>query len=213
MRSVFYDIYDPDTGKLLETLGTDSCNPYEPNERCGGCSECLRMQAMSSGLHVVPTTKEVWCVRATGQYLRNEQRKEIVRGICESLIVGGAVVLAPYEGFMHGTGVLERCDKDIVIHGVVFCVKTTEWSYGDIQWFLSNHSVDDVLIVSPNGYCRWNCVVEAADFRTHQVRCARTENHYCIVRDVQDLKRALYLGAKNNGHYHWTHPLAGTRHG
>lgn len=213
MRAVFYAIYDPDTGRLLETLGTDSCNPNEPNDRCGGCSECLRMQAEHCGLRIVPTEKEVWCIRATGQYLRNEHRKVIVRGICERLMEGGAVVLVPYEGFMHGTGVLERCDKDIVVHGAVFCVRPPEWSYLDIQWFLSNYSVDDVLIVSPNGYCRWNCVVEAADFRTHQIHCTRTDNHYCIIRDVQDLKHALYLGAKNNGHYRRPPTLAGTRHG
>jgi hypothetical protein len=27
----------------------DSCRPYEPNDRCGGCGECLLMQAIHYG--------------------------------------------------------------------------------------------------------------------------------------------------------------------
>ena len=42
-----------DDGEAVEILDMkDSCLPYEPNDRCGGCGECLIMQADHYGYKI-----------------------------------------------------------------------------------------------------------------------------------------------------------------
>lgn len=43
-------VIDPDDGGCVEVLDlNESCRPYGPNDRCGGCDECMYMQACHGG--------------------------------------------------------------------------------------------------------------------------------------------------------------------
>lgn len=46
-------------GEVVQVVDAkDSCNSYEPNDRCGGCGECLLMQAIHYGYNYRAATKE-----------------------------------------------------------------------------------------------------------------------------------------------------------
>lgn len=48
--SRFYFFLDEETGEVFEVMDSrDSCNPYEPNAKCGGCGSCLIDQAFHTG--------------------------------------------------------------------------------------------------------------------------------------------------------------------
>lgn len=67
-------------GELMDVIDQDdSCKPYEPNDRCGGCGECLLMQIAHRGgdnpfgeqgdPELVPSTKFVQVPLASHPHL------------------------------------------------------------------------------------------------------------------------------------------------
>lgn len=57
-RVLHYEILD-EQGGVVEVLrpSRGSCNPYEPNDKCGGCDSCLLDQAEDAGYKIHPVLR------------------------------------------------------------------------------------------------------------------------------------------------------------
>ena len=78
------DAYESHLRDILDS--TDSCRPVGPNERCGGCGECLLMQARDSGWIIDEPTDDV-ILRLAPAYFSNPETKlliKIARGLIDS---------------------------------------------------------------------------------------------------------------------------------
>ena len=84
----WYIIRSSDTGEIAGVdPADDSCRPYEPNDRCGGCGECLMMQAAHSGFDVefLPAEHSEATKAAVEQALSTSQAKMAIERVMKEL--------------------------------------------------------------------------------------------------------------------------------
>lgn len=59
MKEPSFVVITDDTNTVIDIYDVnDSCNPYEPNDVCGGCGYCLLLQAKHYGYKTRLPTKE-----------------------------------------------------------------------------------------------------------------------------------------------------------
>jgi len=75
----WYVIWDPDTGECIEVLDANvSCNPYVGMDyagHCGGCDNCMLMQADYGGLKVERLVLQAYETVGDAVGRRQEERR------------------------------------------------------------------------------------------------------------------------------------------
>jgi len=214
MKSTYYRVLDPGTGTELDFLGTDDCSPYEPNERCGGCSRCLIMQAEHAGCNIEKVELEVWLVWMGDYWANDAKRIKVTQNICEQLMRGGARVYvlctagwSPRFGiwlrFWGGANIPKPFSA---LHGAVMCVAANEHHYSIIGQVVKEFKLEELIIVLPTTYCKWDMKLrpprDSFDGE-YEISCKRKEPHRCYFGIDEDISRAVISGAYASGEYNY----------